>query len=146
MYNNCKYAVKVQLPMYEGSDTFIKNKANYHTRYRWFRTTFFRSIAGLKQGCNLSPLLANIYLPDLHEHLEKDHKNAPILHEKSITSITWADDLLITSPQHDGLQNCIHNKLNTYTQKWGLDVSLKKTRCVIFQKVTLNMICKIASL
>ena len=50
-----------------------------------------------------------------------------------MTSITRADDLLITSLQHDGLQKCIH-KLNTYTQKSGLEVSLKKTRCVIFSK------------
>ena len=112
MYNNCKYAVKVHLPTYEDSDAFIKSKANYHTRYRWFRTTFFRSIAGHRQGCNRSPLLVDIYLSDLHEHLEKEHKYAPILHEKSITSIAWADDLLITPLQHDGLQKCIH-KLNT---------------------------------
>ena len=128
MYKNCKYAVKVHLPTYENRDTFVKSKANYHTRYRWFRTTFFRSIAGLKQGCNLSPRLANIHLSDLDEHLEKARKYAPTLHEKSITSITWADDLLIISLQH-GSQN-----VSTCTQKWGLEVSLKKTRCVIFSK------------
>ena len=48
MYNNCKYAVKVQLLTYEDSDTFIKRKANNHVRYRWFESTFMRSIAGLK--------------------------------------------------------------------------------------------------
>ena len=94
---------------------------------------FSGPLLDLKQGCNLSPLLANIYLSDLHEHLEKDHKYASTSHEKPITSITWADDLLITSLQHGGLQKCIH-KPNTYTQKQGLEVSLKKTRCVIFSK------------
>ena len=74
--------------------------------------------------------MANIYLSELQEN---NHKYAPTLHEKSMTSITWADDLLITSLQHDGLQKCIY-KLNTHTQKWGLEVSLKKTRCVIFSK------------
>ena len=40
----------------------------------------------------------------------------------------------MTSQKHDGLQNCIHKLNTTYTQKWGLEVSLKKTRCVIFSK------------
>ena len=47
IYANYKYAVKVRLPTYEDSDTSIISKANYHTRYRWVRTTFIRSIAGL---------------------------------------------------------------------------------------------------
>ena len=55
-----------------------------------------------------------------------------------MTSITWADDLLILSLQREGLQNCINN-LNTYTEEWGLQVSLKKTRCVIFSKGHTNL-------
>ena len=50
-----------------------------------------------------------------------------------MTSIIWANYLLNTSLQHDGLQKCIR-KLNTYTQKWGLEVCLKQTRCLIFSK------------
>ena len=39
----------------------------------------------------------------------------------------------------EGLQNCIDN-LNTYTEEWGLQVSLKKkTRCVIFSKGHTNL-------
>ena len=125
MYQNCKYAVKVQLN--------IENADNKCKKYRWFRTTCFKAVSGLKQECNLSPLLANIYLSDLHEHLELNHNFAPILSEESVTSVTWADDLLILSLHIDGLQNCLGN-LNSYTQKWGLEVSLKKTRCVIFSK------------
>ena len=125
MYQNCKYAVKVQLN--------IENADNKYKKYKWFRTTCFKAVSGLKQGCNLSPLLANIYLSDLHEHLEQNHNFVPILSEESVTSVTWADDLLILSLHRDGLQNCLGN-LNSYTQKWGLEVSLKKTRCVIFSK------------
>ena len=32
-----------------------------------------------------------------------------------------------------GLQECINN-LELYAKEWGLDVSMKKTRCVIFSK------------
>ena len=123
MYQNCKYAVKVQL--------YIENADNKCKKYKWFRTTCFKAVSGLKQGCN--PLLANIYFSGLHKHLEQNHNFAPILSEGSVTSVTWADDLLILSLHRDGLQNCLGN-LNSYTQKWGLEVSLKKTRCVIFSK------------
>ena len=59
MYQNCKYAVKVQLN--------IENADNKYKKYKWFRTTCFKAVSGLKQGCNLSQLLANVYLSDLHE-------------------------------------------------------------------------------
>ena len=128
MYGNCKYAVKVQLPVND-----VKGKNSSNISYKWYTTTNFRSVVGLKQGCNLSPSLANIYLSDLHHYLKMHHVHAPLLFQRMVTSITWADDLLITSLHHDGLQNCLDN-LNNYCQEWGLEVSLKKTRCVIFSK------------
>ena len=50
-----------------------------------------------------------------------------------ISSIAWADDLLITSLSKEGLQKFL-NSLSTYCEKWGLVVSMKKTRSVIFSK------------
>ena len=93
--------------------------------YKWYRTVSFGAIAGLKQWCSLSPLLANIYLSDLHSHLELGHSKAPVLSQSSVTSVTWADDLLITSLGQEGLQHCINN-LHSYTKQWGLQLSFKK--------------------
>ena len=112
MYGNCKYAVKVQLPVND-----VKGKNSSNISYKWYTTTNFRSVAGLQQGCNLSPLLANIYLSDLHHYLKMHHAHAPILYQRMVTSITLADGLLITSLQHN---------LNNYCQEWGLEISLKK--------------------
>ena len=50
MYGNCKYAVKVQLPVND-----VKGKNSSNISYKWYTTTNFRSVVGLKQGCNLSP-------------------------------------------------------------------------------------------
>ena len=130
MYHSCKYAVKVQLPI--RGDSKHETKSPLIT-YKWYRTVSFGAIAGLKQGCSLSPLLANTYLSDLHSHLELGHSKAPVLSQSSVTSVTWADDLLITSLGQEGLQHCINN-LHSYTKQWGLELSFKKTRCVIFSK------------
>ena len=127
MYSNCSYAIKVLLPC----DPLCgeKNTKNKTNSYQWFRNFSFRAKTGLKQGYNLSPLLANIFLSDLHESPDIGH----YYHQESVTSISWADDLLILSMNSAGLQKCIEN-LEEYTKKWGLMLSMKKTRCVIFSK------------
>ena len=132
MYGNCKYAVKLLLPIDIPSEDGKKLKVK-ENKFKWMRTIAFNSTVGLKQGCNLSPLLANIFLSDLHLVLENKHMDAPKLNRNEITSITWADDLLILSQSHLGLQNCIL-ALEEYARSWGLVVSMKKTRCVIFSK------------
>ena len=135
MYQNCKYVIKVQLPLKNTTVRCSKNFNNKTVLFRWHRTTHFEAIAGLKQGCSLSPILANIHLSDLHDHIKQNNNSPPQLHEKYVTSITWAGDLLILSLQREGLQNCIDN-LNTYTEEWGI---LEKTRCVIFSKGHTNL-------
>ena len=63
--------------------------------------------------------------------------DAPKLNKFQITSISWADDLLISSLDESGLQKCINN-LELYAKEWGLVVSMKKARCVIFSKGSTN--------
>ena len=101
MYRNCKYAIKVQVPV--RGDSKNKTKPPLIT---------------------LSPLLANVYLSDLHSHLELGHSKAPVFSQSSVTSVTWADDLLVMSLREEGLQHCIDN-LHSYTKQWGLELSLK---------------------
>ena len=131
MYMNCSYAIKVSLPVNPHSPD--ENQIKRINSYQWYKTTSFKTESGLKQGCNLSPLLANIFLSDLHENLEQDHIHAPKLNKFEATSVSWADDLLIMSMTELGLQKCLNN-LETYAKQWDLVVSMKKTRCVIFSK------------
>ena len=134
MYRNCSCAVKVLLPI---TDNPSEVESKRTKSYQWYRSASFKALSGLKQGCNLSPLLANIFLSYLHDIIELSHLDAPKLNKFQITSISWAADLLILSLDKSGLQQCINN-LESYAKEWGFVVSMKKTRCVIFSKNSTN--------
>ena len=73
----------------------------------------------LKQGYNLSPLLANIFFSDVHQALEKEYVCAPQLNKHRVTLISWADDFLIISLSASGLQKYTYRKLGTVCKKVG---------------------------
>ena len=131
MYKHCSSAIKVDLPE-DASNPYSKK-----ITIKSYRTKVFLSQIGLKQGCNLSPLLANIYLADLHKILDDNNQHGPILVDSTVTSLSWADDFLILSLDKKSLQNCIHS-LQAYSEIWKLEVSLKKTKCVIFSQGNIN--------
>ena len=47
-----------------------KNLKVKENKFKWMITIAFNSTVGLKKGCNLNPLLANIFSSDLHLVLE----------------------------------------------------------------------------
>ena len=51
----------------------------------------------------------------------------------AISSLLYADDLIILSRSKSGLQNCL-DMLHTWSKKWLLEVNLKKTKVMILQK------------
>ena len=55
---------------------------------------------GLKQGCPLSPTLANVFLHDIHDSLLRHDIE---LNDTYLNSIAWADDLVFffTSPRNN---------------------------------------------
>ena len=50
-----------------------------------------------------------------------------------INCLIYADNLVIMSTSAEGLQECL-NKLATYCSKWKLQVNLKKTKIIIFNR------------
>lgn len=110
MYANCNYAIRINQMI---SKTFISD-------------------TGVKQGCTLSPLLSNLYQNDLHNIF--DDTCFPIkLGNLNISSLSWADDLILLSTSSDGLQNCL-NKLSEYCNKWNLTINSDKTKYMVFGK------------
>ena len=110
MYSDLEYAVKLQV---KGKLVITEN---------------FRANIGLKQGCPLSPTLANIFLCDIHQELLLQDM---YLERTMLNSISWADDLVFFSLTPEGLKKQLRN-LEIYCQRWHLRVNIDKTKCMIF--------------
>ena len=88
----------------------------------------------VRQGCNLSPILFNIYINELPHLFEKTISDPFVLpNGMTISSLLYADDLVILSRSKSGLQNCL-DQLHNWSQKWLMEINVKKTKIMIFQK------------
>ena len=95
-------------------------------------TNYFESFIGVKQGCNLSPNLFNIFINDIPEIFDQEC-NPITLGNSKLNCLLYADDLLILSDDEKGLQNSINN-LYSYSEKWKLNINTKKTKLMVFNK------------
>ena len=93
----------------------------------------FDSSVGLKQGCNLSPTLFNIFVNDLIHYVNQSNSDAPYLGNVKVSCLLYADDLVLISKSKEGLQNSL-NALDKFTKDWFLEVNPKKTKCLVFSK------------
>ena len=89
---------------------------------------------GLRQGCNLSPYLFNLYINDLPQLLRSTEVCDPVdLGSKQINLLMYADDMLLLSKSENGLQNAL-NILKEYCHKWQLVVNVDKTKVITFNQ------------
>ena len=95
------------------------------------RSPAFPSEIGLKQGCNMSPLLFNIFINDFLTEFNSPLSNSPFLGNIPINALFYADDLVLLSESKEGLQSLL-DRLYHYTQKWLLQVNKSKTKCIVF--------------
>ena len=110
--------------MYRGLQYNIK--LHYYGKYGL--TEPFTANIGLKQGCPLSPTLANIFLHDIHKGLRMEDIS---LDNIFFNSIAWADDLVFFSLSREGINKQLAH-LEKYCREWRLKVNIDKTKCIIF--------------
>ena len=82
-------------------------------------SNIFESLVGLKQGCNLSPSLFNLFVNDLINNLDQSGKDAPYLGSLKVSCLLYADDLVLLSDTKEGLQASL-DTLNQYRFKVSL--------------------------
>ena len=92
-----------------------------------------KSISGVFQGCQMSPQLFTLFINDVVDFLNVDGIHAPEILGTIVHCLLYADDLVLMSCSPIGLQRML-DRLALYCKKWELEVSLDKTKVVVFKK------------
>ena len=123
-YSNGGKFLKLLQEMYRNNEIFVKLSDGL---LQPFTTT-----VSVKQGCVFSPILFNLYIEKICKVF--DQSCSPVtINDRDLNCLLWADDLLLVSQTADGLQKCI-DKMSTIYTKLGLEINLKKTKVIIFNK------------
>ena len=97
-------------------------------------TPTFNYNRGVRQGCVLSPALFNLFLNDLPLQLNCPEVDPFLLPDGTkLSCLLYADDLVLLFHSQQGLQNSL-DKLSTFCEQWKIQVNLKKTKIMVFQK------------
>ena len=78
-------------------------------------------------------MLFNLFLNDLPD-IFYGRCDPVRIGKTEISCLLYADDLLILSETETGLRASI-NKLHSYVKKWKLNVNIKKTKIMVFNKM-----------
>ena len=88
----------------------------YKNRYMYY--SFFESFLGLRQGCNLSPMLYDTFINDPTEIF--DENCCPVMTGNyNLNCLLYANNLLLLSETVNGLKECIA-QLGHHAKVWKL--------------------------
>lgn len=94
-------------------------------------TEYFNSEVGTRQGCNLSPMIFNLFINDLPNLLQKVGSDPPCIEKKNVPILLYADDVVLLSKSEAGLNKALQTVF-VFCQKWKLQVNLAKTKVMVF--------------
>ena len=86
---------------------------------------------GVRQGCPLSPLLFPLFIADIPKLLREGGTPGVQLDERSLSSLLFADDLVLMANTKEELQRAL-DVLLRYSELFGLQVNELKTNAMIF--------------
>ena len=100
-------------------------------RVNGLKTKWFTVNCGLKQGCNLSTLLFNLFINDLVDTINSTNIGIDIDGE-SVAALLYADDLVMLATSEQDLQ-IILNVLNDWCDKNRMTINENKSNVVHFR-------------
>ena len=86
----------------------------------------FRTTAGVRQGCLLSPNLFNIFLERIMTDALEDHEGTVSIGGRTITNLRFADDINGLAGEEEDLAKLVERPDKASTA-YGLDINTKKT-------------------
>ena len=101
-----------------------------------YRTDWFETLQGVRQGDNLSPTLFAVFVNDLAVRI-KEMNIGVKMGEIHIPILLYADDVAILSETEADMQTML-NCINEWCEKWSMSVNLKKTQTVHYRKPTME--------
>lgn len=113
-------------------DMYLPNQNNIQVKLGNKLSNKFSSNIGVKQGDCLSPILFNFYINEIDKYIPID-QNTPMLGNKFINYLLYADDLVLFSTSKNGLQNSM-DKLRSFCNDWDMEININKTKVLIFGK------------
>lgn len=112
----------------------IYNSVKARVRGNSVLSDIFDCPVGLRQGCNLSPLLFSLFINELYTALANSGINGIQLTPDliQIFILLFADDVALIADTVNGLQQQL-NILSTYCNEWKLNVNIEKTKILVFK-------------
>ena len=105
-------------------------------------TKFFLSNVGHKQGCNMSPILFNLFINDTNEIFYVRFCHPVTLGNIKLSNLLYADDLILISETRAALKSCLDN-LQTYCQKNPLSI-IKRQNSWLWKKRDPQLKCTVS--
>ena len=93
----------------------------------------FESKKGVRQGCQLSPILFSLFINDLVDHMRDTDTHAPWIGGRDIKMLLYADDVVLLTETGIGLQKGL-DRVREYCLRWGLKVNVGKTKIMVCRK------------
>ena len=97
----------------------------------YHRTPWFNVECGLRQGCNLSPLLSNIFINELAEQIQRLNRGV-VVRENNVSILMYVDDIVLIAETETNLQIML-NTLYEWGSTWGLVINNNKSAVVHFR-------------